>query len=111
MKSKGWDAKLDNSKITVNIQDLFTSEISVEKTIWHYEFQVRDFENTKKTGETEDPIAEFRRYYQDPEIQEAYDEAKEEYAEKEEQEKHQMTKKPGRVSPYSDTEFSYSLDI
>jgi hypothetical protein len=109
MKSKGWNAKLNEDKITVNIQDLFTAEVSIEKIIWQYEFQIRGFEDSKKSGETEDPIGEFRRYYRNPEVYAAYEEAKEQHAEKEESEKYQVTKKPSKVSPYTPTEFDHSI--
>jgi hypothetical protein len=109
MKSKGWDAKLNDDDITVNIQDLFTAEVAIEKIIWKYEFQIRGFEDTKKSGETEDPIGEFRNYYRDPDVYAAYEEAKEQHAGKKESEEYQATKKPGQVSPYSKTEFDYSM--
>lgn len=105
MKSKDWDAKLGGDKLTVNIQDLFTAEIIIDKIIWEYDFQIRGFKESRKTGKTEDPIAEFRRYYKDPEIQAVHEAAKADYLEKEESEKHRSTKKPNKVSPYSNTEF------
>ena len=43
--------------------------------VWSYEFSIRGYDNSRKKGTTNDPIAEFRNYYRDDEIQDMYEAA------------------------------------
>lgn len=76
IKAKGWNVYEEESdtglpKLTVDVSDIYTAEITVESIEWHYTFEVIGKPETKEDGITDDPIEAFRTYYRKPEIQEA----------------------------------------
>lgn len=75
MESKGWDVKRREKdgyeELVVDVSGIYEVTISVDSIRYHYMFQFADRPDLTKSGTTEDPIEEFRRYYKDPDVQDA----------------------------------------
>lgn len=123
MKQKGWKARIPEfdktPQIEVDIASIFKVIISVEKIIWNYEFRIREYDNSRRKGQTEDPIAEFRNYYMDSDIQDMYEAAKWDKSQMKKIKELDVTNKPGRIKnksknkadPFSETEFAESPNL
>jgi len=76
MKDKGWRvevAKNDRGlpELTVDIAGVYEAKIEVDHIPWKCSFEVHDHPETKLEILTNDPIAEFRRYYKSEVVQSA----------------------------------------
>jgi len=79
MESKGWRVERGETpagaqQLTVDVSGIYEATISVDSIQYHYVFQLRDNPGLTKSGETDDPIREFRSYYRSEEVEEALDE-------------------------------------
>lgn len=76
MEAKGWKVVQEEDDrglptLTVDISGIYEASVSVEEVTWEFKFQVTGAPDTLRKGKTNDPIAEYRRYYKDPDIAEA----------------------------------------
>jgi hypothetical protein len=81
MTKKGWRVKADKNdrglpELTVDIAGVYEAKIEVDNIPWKYLFEVHEHPDTKAEGVTDDPIAEFRRYYRSDKVQDAKAELK-----------------------------------
>ncbi len=76
MTEKGWRVKSGKGEgglpqLTVDIAGIYEALIEVDHIPWKFSYEVHDHPDTKVTGITDDPIAEFRQYYQSDSVQTA----------------------------------------
>jgi hypothetical protein len=74
MTKKGWRVKVGKNEhgmpeMTVDIAGVYEAKIEVDHIPWQYSFEVHEYPDSKKEGVTDDPIAEFRRYFRSDEVQ------------------------------------------
>jgi hypothetical protein len=87
MKEKGWRVKPGKNdrgmpELTVDIAGVYEAKLEVDHMPWKYSFEVHEHPDTHAEGITDDPIAEFRRYYKSETVQTAKDELKAGHKEK-----------------------------
>lgn len=104
MESKGWVVEQEDDDrglplLKVDISGIYEASISVEELSWSYKFEVIDAPDTVRKGVTGDPIAEYRKYYRDPEIAEAAKDVKAVRSKKSEDVKDDATVAPSRKKP------------
>jgi hypothetical protein len=104
MEAKGWVVKQEEDdrglpKLTVDISGIYEATVSVEEVTWEFKFQVTGAPDTLRKGRTNDPIAEYRRYYKDPDIADAARNVKSERRQKTLESQEEATNAPRRRAP------------
>lgn len=104
MEAKGWKVVQDEDDrglptLTVDISGIYEAQVSVEEVTWEFKFQVTGAPETLRKGRTNDPIAEYRRYYKDPDIAEAARNARSDRQKKVLESQEEATNAPRRKAP------------
>jgi hypothetical protein len=77
IRRKKWDvANATETKIEISVHEIFEAVIRLDDVQWNYEFSIIGADEVIRTGRSSDPIAEFKKFYQADDVENAVDKAK-----------------------------------